>query len=60
MVSLPDWDSLESVSTWTTVFEIAMIVILAALVGAEVLHFKYSHRKDDLTALRDARTKKAS
>jgi hypothetical protein len=58
MDNLPGWDSLESVSRWTTVFEIAMIVILAALVGAEVLHFKYSHRKDELTASRDAEQKK--
>lgn len=52
-MSLPGWDSLESVGRWVTVYEIAMIVCLAALVGAEVLHFKYSHRKDILIEVRD-------
>jgi hypothetical protein len=53
VASLPGWDDLESVSRWVTFWEIAMIIILAALVGAEVLHFKYSHRMNDLIGLRD-------
>src|SRR5258705_13254661 len=55
MVSLPGWDSLESVSRWVTFYEIAMILCLGALVGAEVLHFNYSHRKDALTTIREAK-----
>lgn len=47
----PGWDSLDSVKTWHTVFEISGIVILALLVGAEVLAFQYGHRKDELTAI---------
>jgi hypothetical protein len=50
---LPGWDSLEAVSKWVTFYEILMILCLAALVGAEVFHFKYSHRKDALIELRD-------
>ena len=53
MASLPGWDSLEAVSKWVTFYEILMILCLAALVGAEVFHFKYSHRKDALIELRD-------
>jgi len=53
MAGLPGWESLESVSRWVTVYEIAMIVCLAALVGAEVLHFNYSHRKGALIKIRE-------
>jgi hypothetical protein len=52
MVSLPGWDSLESVSRWVTFYEFAMIIILTALIGAQVLHFRYSHRKDTLIEMR--------
>jgi hypothetical protein len=53
MVNLPGWDSLEGVARWVTFYEIVMIGCLAALVGAEVLHFNYSHRKDYLTGIRE-------
>jgi hypothetical protein len=55
MVSLPGWDSLESVNRWVTFYEFAMIIILVTLVGAEVLYFKYSHRKDALIEVRERR-----
>jgi hypothetical protein len=53
MAGLPGWDSLESVTRWVTFYEIAMISVLAALVGAEVLHSNYSHRKDVLIKARE-------
>jgi len=39
MTWYPGWDSLDSVRTWHTVFEISGIAILALLVGAEILAF---------------------
>src|ERR1700730_12044172 len=53
MAGLPGWDSLESVTRWVAFYEIAMISVLAALVGAEVLHSNYSHRKDVLIKARE-------
>jgi len=50
----PGWDSLDSVRTWHTVFEISGIVFLALLVGAEILAFQYGHRKDELTAIAES------
>jgi hypothetical protein len=50
----PGWDSLDSVRTWHTVFEISGIVILALLVGAEILAFQYGHRKDELTVIAES------
>jgi hypothetical protein len=47
-MDLPGWDSLESVTWWHSVFEIAGIVFLALLVIAEIFAFIYSHRKDTL------------
>jgi hypothetical protein len=47
----PGWDSLDSVRTWHTVFEISGIAFLAFLVGAEILAFQYGHRKDELTVI---------
>ena len=51
MTWYPGWDSLDSVRNWHTIFEIAGIVILALLVGAEILAFQYGHRKDELIAI---------
>jgi hypothetical protein len=58
----PGWDSLDSVRTWHTVFEISGIAFLALLVGAEILAFQYGHRKDELTAIAEsnAETKRKS
>jgi hypothetical protein len=50
----PGWDSLDSVRTWHTVFEISGIAFLALLVGAEILAFQYGHRKDELTAVAES------
>jgi hypothetical protein len=50
----PGWDSLDSVRTWHTVFEISGIAFLALLVGAEILAFQYGHRKDELMAIAEA------
>jgi len=55
MVSLPGWDSLESVNKWITFWEFAVIIILVTFVGAEILYFKYSHRKDALIEVRARR-----
>lgn len=49
MTWYPGWDSLESVKAWHIFWEVAGIIILALLVGAEILAFQYSHRKDFLT-----------
>ncbi len=57
MIALPGWDSLESVGRWVTFWEIMMIIILAALVGAEVFHFKYNHRLNVLIAAREDKAK---
>lgn len=51
MTWYPGWDSLDSVRTWHTVFEISGIAFLALLVGAEIFAFQYGHRKDELTAI---------
>jgi hypothetical protein len=58
----PGWDSLDSVRTWHTVFEISGIAFLALLVGAEIFAFQYGHRKDELTAIAEsnAETKRKS
>lgn len=50
MPTLPGWDSLDSVTKWHSFYEIAGIIFLALLVGAEVLAFQYGNRKDDLVA----------
>jgi len=50
----PGWDSLDSVRTWHTVFEISGIAFLALLVGAEILAFQYGHRKDELTTFAES------
>jgi len=62
MTWYPGWDSLDSVRTWHTVFEISGIAILALLVGAEILAFQYGQRKDELTAIAEssAETKRKS
>lgn len=54
MAFYPGWDSLDSVRTWHTVFEISGIAFLALLVGAEILAFQYGHRKDELTAIAES------
>jgi hypothetical protein len=54
LVWYPGWDSLDSVRTWHTVFEISGIAFLALLVGAEILAFQYGHRKDELTAIAES------
>jgi hypothetical protein len=46
---LPGWDSLSTVSRNHSIAEIAGIIILAALVVAEVASYKYGKRKDFLT-----------
>ena len=46
---LPGWDSLSAVNRYHSVAEITGIVILAALVVAEVISYKYGNRKDFLT-----------
>jgi hypothetical protein len=46
---LPGWDSLPAVSRYHSVAEIAGIIVLAALVVAEVVAYKYGKRKDFLT-----------
>jgi hypothetical protein len=58
----PGWESLDSVRTWHTVFEISGIAFLALLVGAEILAFQYGHRKDELTTVaeRNAETQRKS
>jgi hypothetical protein len=58
----PGWDSLDSVRTWHTIFEISGIAFLALLVGAEIFAFQYGHRKDELTAVAEtnAETKRKS
>lgn len=56
MAWYPGWDSLDSVRTWHTVFEISGIAFLAFLVGAEILAFQYRHRKDELTAIAEGTT----
>jgi hypothetical protein len=45
---LPGWDSLSAVSRYSSWAEIAGIIIVGALVVAEVVSYKYGHRKDDL------------
>ncbi len=46
---LPGWNSLPTVERYHSVAEIAGIVILAALVVAEVVAYQYGKRKDFLT-----------
>jgi cell division protein FtsL len=46
---LPGWDSLPTVSRNHSVAEIAGIIVLGALVAAEVVAYKYGKRKDFLT-----------
>lgn len=46
---LPGWDSLPTVSRYHSVAEIAGILILAALVVAEIVAYRYGKRKDFLT-----------
>ncbi len=46
---LPGWDSLPTVTRYHSWAEIIGIVVLAVLVVAEVVAYKYGHRKDDLT-----------
>jgi hypothetical protein len=46
---LPGWDSLPAVTRYHSWSEMAGIVFLALLVIAEIVTFKYGHRKDDLT-----------
>lgn len=50
MIFLPGWDSLETVARIHRFFEVAGIVCLAGLVGAEVVAYIYGHRKDELLA----------
>jgi hypothetical protein len=47
-VNLPGWDSLETVSRLARIFEVGNIVVLAVLVGCEVLAYSYGHRKEEL------------
>jgi len=46
---LPGWGSLSAVTRYHGWAEVAGIVLLALLVIAEVVAYKYGHRKDDLT-----------
>jgi hypothetical protein len=49
MPELPGWDSLPAVSRYHSIAEIAGIIILAALVMAEIVAYQYGKRKDFLT-----------
>ena len=53
---LPGWDSLPAVSRYHGWAELAGIVFVALLVVAEVIAYKYGHRKDDLTELQQNAT----
>jgi len=46
----PDWNALDSVRLWHTVFEVAGIALLVLLLGAEILAFRFGQRKDLLLA----------
>jgi hypothetical protein len=48
-MDLPGWDSLDTVTRYHSIAEIAGIVLLGLLVIAEVMSYRYSHRKDYLT-----------
>ena len=47
---LPGWDSLPAVTRYHNWAEIAGIIAVAVLVVAEIIQFKYGHRRDDLIA----------
>jgi hypothetical protein len=47
---LPGWDSLTAVTRYHNWAEMAGIIAVAVLVVAEVVQFKYGHRRDDLAA----------
>ena len=46
---LPGWDSLPTVTRYHGSAELAGLVFVALLVAAEIVAYKYGHRKDDLT-----------
>jgi hypothetical protein len=46
---LPGWDSLPAVTRYHSWAEIAGIIFVFLLVIAEVVGYRYGHRKDDLT-----------
>ncbi len=46
---LPGWDSLPTVTRYHNWAEMAGIFAVAFLVIAEIVSYKYGHRKDDLT-----------
>jgi hypothetical protein len=55
---LPDWDSLPAVTRFHNWAEMAGIVFLALLVVAEVVSYKYGHRRDILTGQQQTATDK--
>ncbi len=60
MLSLPGWNSLPAVSRLHDLFEVGGIVILGLLVVAEVLAYRYGHRRDELLAIQEKATQEAS
>ena len=47
---LPGWDPLPAVTRYHNWAEMAGIIAVAVLVVAEIIQFKYGHRRDDLIA----------
>lgn len=52
-MTLPGWDSLESVKTLNFSFHIAALVFIALLAGAEIMAFVYGERRDTLIEISD-------
>jgi hypothetical protein len=55
---LPGWDSLPTVTRYHNWAEMAGIIAVAVLVIAEVIQYKYGHRRDDLIAREQIATNK--
>lgn len=53
---LPGWDSLPAVTRYHNWAEMAGIIAVAVLVVAEVIQYKYGHRRDDLITLEQTAT----
>jgi hypothetical protein len=50
MLLWPDWNALDSVKSWHTIFEMIGIALLALLIATEIIAFKFGQRKDVLIA----------
>jgi len=54
MQIFPDWNSLDSVRNWHTIFQVAGIALLALVIMAEMAPFRFGQRKDSLIAQHEA------